>query len=79
LKDVSANAWPGRSVVSTAPAITGTVIALMKSRRRIAFTKAQDHANSASNYSRDLRPAKWGLGVILHGSNPMSLMSALGH
>jgi len=51
----------------------------MKSRRRIAFTKAQDHANSASNYSRDLRPAKWGLGVILHGSNPMSLMSALGH
>jgi hypothetical protein len=29
-------------------------IALMKSRRRIAFSKAQDHANSVANYSRDL-------------------------
>ena len=30
------------------------------------------------NYSRDLRPAKWGSGVGLHGSNPEPLMSALG-
>jgi hypothetical protein len=32
-------------------------------RRRIAFLKAQDHANCGlewSDYSRDLRPAKWG-------------------
>jgi hypothetical protein len=39
------------------PAIT-----LMKSRRRIAFPKASDHANSVTNYSRVLRPAKWGSG-----------------
>ena len=32
-----------------------------------------------TDYSRDLRPAKWGSGVILHGSNPEPLMSALGH
>ena len=51
---------------------------LMKSRRRIAFPKAQDHANSA-DYSRDSRPVKWGLGVSLHGSNPEPPMSALGH
>src|SRR5262249_42795090 len=30
------------------------------------------------NYSRDLRPAKWGSGQSLHGSNPEPLMSALG-
>jgi hypothetical protein len=28
--------------------------------------------------SRDLRPAKWGLMVKLHSSNPEPLMSALG-
>jgi hypothetical protein len=49
----------------------------MKSRRRIAFLKAQDHA-SVDDYSRDLRLAKWGSGVSLRGSNPKSLMSALG-
>jgi hypothetical protein len=31
----------------------------MKSRRRIAFPKAKDHANSGGNYSRDLRPVEW--------------------
>jgi hypothetical protein len=50
----------------------------MKSRRRIAFLKASDHANRIDDYSRDLRPTKWGSGVSLHGSNPDPLMSALG-
>jgi hypothetical protein len=31
------------------------------------------------DYSRDLRPAKWGSGVSLHDSHSESLMSALGH
>jgi hypothetical protein len=31
------------------------------------------------DYSRDLRPAEWGSVISLHGSNPESLMSALGH
>ena len=30
------------------------------------------------DYIRDLRPAKWGSGVSLHGSKPEPLMSALG-
>src|SRR5262249_48507636 len=30
------------------------------------------------DYSRDLRKAKWGSGVSLHGSNPEPLMSGLG-
>src|SRR5262249_5878988 len=30
------------------------------------------------DYSRDLRPAKWGSGVRLHSSNPEPFMSALG-
>ena len=30
------------------------------------------------DYIRDLRPAKWGSGVSLQGSNPGPLMSALG-
>src|SRR5215469_12765404 len=54
------------------PAIT-----LMKSRRRIAFSKAQDCADFG-HYSRDLRQAKWGSGSSLHGSNLEPLMSALG-
>jgi hypothetical protein len=41
----------------------------MKSRRRIAFLKAQDYANGSGDYSRDLRPAKWGPTVILRGNN----------
>jgi hypothetical protein len=39
----------------------------MKSRRRIAFLKASDHANRISDYSRDLRQAKW-------DSEPMSAL-----
>jgi hypothetical protein len=31
------------------------------------------------DYSRDLRPAEWGSVISLHGSNPESLMSAMGH
>jgi hypothetical protein len=30
------------------------------------------------DYSRDLRPAEWGSGISLHGSNPEPPMSALG-
>ena len=50
----------------------------MKSRRRIAFLKASDHANCIDDYSRDLRLAKWVSEVSLHGSNFEPLMSALG-
>src|SRR6516165_10626324 len=32
-----------------------------------------------SDYSSDLRPAEWGLTVILRGNNPQGRMSALGH
>ena len=32
-----------------------------------------------ADYTRDLRPAKWGSEVRLRGSNPDPLMSALGH
>jgi hypothetical protein len=48
----------------------------MKSRRRIAFLKAQDYAKCNDDYSRDLRLVKWGSGVILHGTNPEPVMSA---
>jgi len=51
---------------------------LMKSRRRIAFPQGPNCATRFCNYSRDLRPAKWGSGAILHGSNPERSMSALG-
>jgi hypothetical protein len=42
--------------------------------------KAQDCADyhREYDYSSDLRPAKQGSGVRLHGSNPEPLMSALG-
>src|SRR5262245_56064336 len=53
-------------------------IALMKSRRRIAFSKAQDHANSVALQQRFMT-GEMGLGVSLHDSNLRSLMSALGH
>jgi hypothetical protein len=50
------------------------------SSSRIAPPKAQGLRRfSKGNYSRDLLPAEWGLGVSLHGSNPELLMSALGH
>ena len=48
----------------------------MKSRRRMAFPTAYDHANRIDDYSRDLRLAKWGSGVSLHDSNPETFMSA---
>src|SRR5262249_36190210 len=53
-------------------------IALMKSRRRIALPQGFDHANCIDDYSRDLRLAKWGSEVGLHGSNLGPPMSALG-
>jgi hypothetical protein len=34
--------------------VVETAIPLMKSRRRIACPKAQDHANSVADYSRDI-------------------------
>ena len=46
---------------TTGHATDEPAIALIKSRRRIAFPKAQDHANVA-DYNRNLRPAKWGSG-----------------
>jgi hypothetical protein len=41
-------------------------------RRRIA------HPRLRANYIRDLRQAKWGSTVSLHGSDPKLPMSALG-
>jgi hypothetical protein len=46
----------------------------MKGREQLPNREVGD----ARNYSRDLRPAEWGSGVSLHGSNPEPLMSALG-
>src|SRR5690349_24915738 len=54
------------------------LIPIMKSRRRIAFPGAQNCGDLRCNYSRDLRHAKWGSGVSLHGSNPKPPLSALG-
>jgi hypothetical protein len=51
----------------------------MKSRHRIAFLKAWDHANRIDDYSRDLPLAKWGSGVSLPSSNLKPPTSALGH
>jgi hypothetical protein len=44
--------------------VADPAIILMKSRRRIAFLKAWDHANCIDDYSRDLGLAKWGPTVI---------------
>jgi len=49
----------------------------MNSRRRIAFTKA-GLRRIGRDYSRDLPPAEWGSRISLHGSNPKTVMSALG-
>jgi hypothetical protein len=46
-------------------------------RRRIAHPKLGLRRFSKSDYSRVLRPAKWGSGVSVQGSNPEPLMSAL--
>jgi hypothetical protein len=51
----------------------------MKSRRRIAFSKAQDHANTVADYSKDLRSAKWVQQSICAAKKPELPMSALGH
>src|SRR5262249_12126583 len=45
-------------------AVTAPATTLTKSRRRIAFPKAQDQANRIDDYSRDLRLTKWGLGAV---------------
>src|SRR5262249_16973948 len=59
-------------------ALVGSLLAL--ERRRIAHPKGLGLRRfSKWDYSRDLRPAKWGSGASLHGSNPELLMSALGH
>ena len=51
----------------------------MKSRRRIAFTKAQDCADLGCNYSRDLRPVEWASIIILRSSNLGRSTSEPGH
>ena len=53
------------------PAIT-----LMKSRRRIAFPEAQDHASHV--ITAGFTTGEMGSGVSLHASNPEPPMSALG-
>jgi hypothetical protein len=50
----------------------------MKSRRRIASSKAQDYADD-DHYSKDLRMAKWGSTVNLRRKNPQPRMSQMGH
>jgi hypothetical protein len=68
-----------------APAANGQTvadpaIALMKSRRRIAFPKAQGCADYCSHRIRlqqGFAAGEMGLGVSLHGNNPKPLMSAL--
>jgi hypothetical protein len=49
----------------------------MKSRRRIAFPEAWTTL-TRSDYSRDLRSAKWGATINLRRKNPELLMSGLG-
>jgi hypothetical protein len=58
-------------------AATEPTVTLMKSRRRIAFTKA-GLRRLGRDYSRDLRLVKWGSGLQLHSSNSEPPMSALG-
>jgi hypothetical protein len=44
-----------------------------------AWSRAWDgRCDAYLDYSRDLRPTKWGAGTSLHSSNPDPLMSALG-
>jgi hypothetical protein len=49
----------------------------MKSRRRIAYSKAQDYADD-DHYSKDLRMAKWGSTVNLRRKNPQPPLSEEG-
>src|SRR6516164_10471994 len=62
---------------ATGQAVAAPVIPTMNSRRRIAFTKA-GLRRIGRDYSRDLPPAEWGSRISLHGSNPKTVMSALG-
>src|SRR6516164_6539968 len=58
-------------------ALVGLLLAL--ERRRIAHPKGLGLRRfSKWDYSRDLRPAKWGSGIKLHSSNSEPPMSALG-
>jgi hypothetical protein len=50
----------------------------MKSRRRIAFPKAEDHANYIHDYSRDLRLAKWGSELVRNAAILSHPLFALG-
>jgi hypothetical protein len=57
-------------------AVASLLLAL--ERRRIAHPRLRTTRVSRWDYSRDLRQAKWGSGISLHGGNPEPLMSALG-
>src|SRR6516162_6792422 len=57
-------------------------IPVMKSRRRISSPKGSGVRRLSleqCDYSRDLRPTKWGFRVNLHSRNRKARMSALGH
>src|SRR5262249_28999581 len=56
-------------------ALGGLLLAL--ERRRIAHPRLRT-TPILTDYIRDWRPAKWGPGAGLHGSNSKPLMSALG-
>jgi hypothetical protein len=72
------------SIGCCARAAKGQVMAMLlriKSRRRIAFPKAQDHANvgfHAADQIRKLRPAEWGETANLHCKNLELSMSLMG-
>jgi hypothetical protein len=54
-----------RELAASGQTVADAAITLMKSRRRITFSKAQDCADYRSDeydYSRDLRSTKWGSG-----------------
>ena len=54
-------------------------IPLMKSRRRIAAPRLRTASTLAAITTVDLRRAKWGSGLMLHGSNLELAMSHMGH
>ena len=66
----NAAAFAAKNATATIPVLC--VVALPAPRLRTTPTPL------IGNYSRDLRPAEWGSGVSLHGSNPEPPMSALG-
>jgi hypothetical protein len=59
-------------------AVADPAITLMKSRRRIAFSKAQDCADYRSRLHQGFVASEIGFNGRMHGSNPEPLMSALG-